>query len=44
LTPRQKTALRNPCFEAEEVRDPAFGWRAIDPTITAILTLNIGLE
>ena len=44
MTPRQKTALRSPCFEADETRDPAFGWRAIDPTITGRLTLNIGME
>ena len=44
MTKQQKLALRQPCFEAEETTYPGFGWRAIDPTVTLRLTLNIGME
>lgn len=41
---QQKIAIRRPCFEAEDTGYPAFGWRAVDPTVTLRLTLNIGME
>jgi hypothetical protein len=44
LTLQQKRALRDPCYEAEETSRPGFFWRAIDPTVTLLLTMNIGLE
>jgi len=44
MTPHQKRALRDPCFEAEETARPQFGWRAQDDLVTLLLTMNIGLE
>jgi hypothetical protein len=45
LTKQQKRALRSPCFEAEETSRPEFSWRAsFDPTVSFVLTMNIGLE
>ncbi len=46
LTPAQRRALRNPCFEAEETTAAAFGWRLPFPNsdITVRLTLNVGME
>ena len=44
LTTQQKRALRDPCYEAKETARPGFGWRAIDPTVSILLTMNIGLE
>lgn len=41
-----RTALADPCFEAEECRKRKFAWRLPRPSddVTAILTANIGLE
>jgi len=44
MTPQQKKALRDPCYEAEETARPGFGWRAQDRLVTLLLTMNIGLE
>ena len=44
LTHRQKVAMRNPCFEAEETQRRQFSWRGIDPLVSFVLTMNIGLE
>lgn len=44
LSPQQKIAIRRPCFLATETTWPGFGWRAIDPTVTINLTLNVGME
>lgn len=45
LTKRQLTALREPCFEAEETMARKFGQRhVLDPYVTTILTLNVGME
>jgi hypothetical protein len=44
MTQQQLTAIRRPCFEAEETTYPKFGWQAVDPTVTLRLTMNIGME
>jgi hypothetical protein len=45
MTVHQKRAIRSPCYEADETSNPEFGWReAFDPTVTYVLTMNIGLE
>lgn len=46
MTPKQKLALRNPCFDARETVAAEFGWRMPAPIdrFTVRLTLNIGME
>lgn len=44
MTQQQKLAIRRPCFEPEDTTFYGFGWRALDPTVTLRLTMNIGME
>lgn len=44
MTKQQKIAIRTPCFSAKETARPQFGWRAIDPMVSMVLTMNIGME
>lgn len=44
MTTNQKRAIRSPCFAPEETTAIRFGWRALDPTVTVRLTLNVGME
>ena len=44
LTQRQRIALRNPCFEAEDTIRKQFYERHILGGMSSILTLNVGME
>lgn len=44
MTTRQKIAIRRPCFLATETMEPGFGWRALDQTVSIMLTVNVGME
>ncbi len=44
LSRQQVIAIRRPCFEPEDTTFAGFGWRAVDPTVTIRLTMNIGMQ
>lgn len=44
LTQRQRIALRNPCFEAEQTVRKQFYERHVLGRMSSILTLNVGME
>jgi len=44
LTPRQRIALRNPCFRAEQVTQKKFYDLHLLQRMTSGLTFNVGME
>lgn len=44
LSKRQRTAMRHPCFEAEDTVNQRYFEINLLRTMSSILTLNVGME